>query len=442
MDPASTLPHGVLYVALPYGEPAGVVAMISATATVKQMNVVINVDTTSSMSGELANLKGQLNQLVHEIQQEVPGAAFGVSRFADFPIAPYGDAAAGDQPFELVQQVTLDGGLLVTAMDSLSIGNGGDLAESSLEALYQLATGEGLSGPGAIQVAPFVPDPAQGPGTLGGAGFIDGALPVILHITDAVFHTPGEGPTARDCFDGFLDYGISGANAIPTAHTRQQATDALTDAGIRVVGLVSREYPIDTLCSPYEDLVELAVATGATVSPGTFQGLCGQGLCCTGIDGAARSPAATGQCPLVFESRSDGVGLQSQATSAILALTRYATLDVACTVEGLDHGELGSVLPPGSTTADFVDSIAASEAVAPIGADPPLQEDRDLDGVAETFANVAPETEVRFGITLVNDFVQPSTAMQVFTVNIRIIGDAVTVLAEWQIYVVVPPSPQ
>jgi len=439
-DPASVLPQRSLYVPLSGDATFGEDVLIYATANVKQMNVVLNVDTTASMGSELENLRNQLSQLVHQIQLEIPDTAFGVGRFADFPFAPYGDNAAGDQPFELVQQLTLDGGLLQSAVDSLSIGHGGDLAESSLEALYQLATGEGLIGPGASLVATFVPDPQQGPGTLGGAGFVEGALPVVLHITDAVFHAPEEGPTARDCFDGYLDYGIGGTEPVDTAHTRQQTLDALLDSGVRVVGIVSREYPIESACSPYVDLIDLALATGAAVPPGTFQSDCGQGLCCTGVGGAGRPPVAGGVCPLVFETSSDGAGLQSQATSAILALTRYASLDVACRALGKPNGELGAAMPSGYTTADFVEKIATENAIAPIGADSPQPEDRDADGVFETFADVPPGTQLEFTVTIINEFVSPTTAMQLFSLGIQVMGDAVTVLDEWTLYVVVMPD--
>ena len=70
------------------------------------------------------------------------------------------------------------------------LGCGRDGPESGFEALYQIATGAGIAGPiGGVSpvVAPFAPAP-DAVGSLGGVGFRDGALPIVIHITDALSH--------------------------------------------------------------------------------------------------------------------------------------------------------------------------------------------------------------------------------------------------------------
>jgi len=244
----------------------------------------------------------------------------------------------------------------------------------------------------------------------------------------------------RDCFDGYLDYGLGGSPEVLTAHDRSEAMAALAGLGIRVVGLLSREYPIETTCSPYDDLVAMALATSAAVPPEAFEGACGPGLCCTGIGGAARSPVSGGLCPLVFEILNTGSGMGSHATEAILALARYGKLDVSTVVEGETEGEQGEPLPAGTTTADFIESIAADRAFPPPGMPVPAKADRDQDTIDETFVEVTPGTEVHFAVTAFNDFVEHTDSIQLFVARIVVLGDLVTALDERNVYIVVPPG--
>jgi len=49
----------------------------------------------------------------------------------------------------------------------------------------------------------------------------------------------------------------------------------------------------------------------------------------------------------------------------------------------------------------------------------PAIEDRDQDGVNDTFVDVTPGTEVRFAVTAYNDFVEPTADMQLFVAHHR-----------------------
>ena len=87
----------------------------------------------------------------------------GAGKFEDFPINGYGDTDCSrsdplDQPFTLQQTITSVislveagvGGYSVTIQDingddiEAPVGCGADGPESNIEALYQVATGEGL----------------------------------------------------------------------------------------------------------------------------------------------------------------------------------------------------------------------------------------------------------------------------------------------------------
>ncbi len=439
-DAESHLAEGDLFFELPYRDESGPkTGEVDFQIAVQKMDVVFAMDTTSSMGGELDQLKSSVGAFVNRVRAEVADTAFGLARFEDFPLAPYGNAAAADQPFSLVQQVTLDATKMADAVASLGIRDGGDLPEASLEALYQIATGAGIQGPGATDVPSFTPDPNQGTGSGGGVGFHDGALPVVVHVTDAPFHDPGAGPGARDCFDGALDYGAGADPAVPGAATRDQTMTALQAAGIRVVGIVSREYPVETHCSPYGDLRQTAQATGAMVPVEAFAGACGPGLCCTGVDGAPRPPAGDGRCPLVFEIRNDGTGLGDRAADAVLALTRYLTMDVNLSAQGQTQSQQGDPLPQGRSSADFVTAMEADRAVPPPGMAMPTKEDRDADGIAETFAAAPAGTWLRFQVSFFNDFAQPADHVQLFVLDLFVLGEGRTLLDQRRVYVVVPP---
>src|SRR5690606_16624524 len=106
------------------------------------------------------------------------------------------------------------------AVDSLELGNGLDRPESQVEALYQVATGEGIGS--------YVP-PSFGCPT-GGFGYpcfrVD-ALPVVLLFTDAPFHAGPGGSNAYTC------------SISPPPHSYAQAVAALDALSIRVIGLYS-----------------------------------------------------------------------------------------------------------------------------------------------------------------------------------------------------------
>ena len=168
---------------LPFGDDGGEQARpLRFDTEVKSMDVLINMDTTASMDAALANLQAALSTtIIPRIRELVPDTHFGAGAFQDFPLAPHG--IPGDQPFFLYQPVTSEVDAVQAALESFSMGDGGDAPESLLEALYQIATGEGLDGPGGTLVLPY----HEG---VGGAGFREGALPVVVSITNAISHDP------------------------------------------------------------------------------------------------------------------------------------------------------------------------------------------------------------------------------------------------------------
>ena len=180
------------------------------------LDVLLLVDTTASLWDDIDSLQSAQEALVQELAGLSTGTRIGVASFADFPLEGWGSSFYGDDAYVLRQPLTTDTEAVLEAISSLDqpLGNGGDLPESQLEALYQAATGAGrdldgdggFDGPGEIQPA--------------GVGWRSGAVKVIVLATDAPFHDPS------------TDAGYPGASA-------EEALAALLERGIVVIGLDS-----------------------------------------------------------------------------------------------------------------------------------------------------------------------------------------------------------
>jgi hypothetical protein len=253
----------------------------------------------------------------------------------------------------------------------------------------------------ALEIAPFAP------GDVGGAGFRVDSLPIVVHITDAISHEPPD----------YAALGIS-------THGLPEVITGLNGIGARVIGVRSTEN--DGLAEdPYDELVEIALGTRAVIPPTA-------GECATGIDAAPRPPVATAGgdvCPLVFDVRPDGTGLGAVIVDAIGQLATLGTLDVSTRPVGETMGLRGEVLPPGSTTADFIQRILP---------EPPPPAGTTIDG--EFFRDVTPGTTVQFRVTVQNTFVPEIAEPQLFTIDIQVLGDSVTVLDVRNVFVIVPPD--
>jgi len=394
-DPGPPLPVADLVFVLPHGGPAQT-ADLEFTVGVGSLDVHFSVDTTGSFQGEIDELQDSLLGVVLPgLRRRVPDATLGVSRFEDFPIAPFGDI--DDRPFRLLQGQTTDDDRAARGVSLLEpLGNGVDSPESSIEALYQVATGEGLSLSGAEIVAPF--ERGDAAGTLGGVGFRAGALPVVVQVTDAPPHEESDyAPPIR-------------------AHSLGEVETALVELGARVVGIAS-----GSAARPY--LERMARATGS-VSPSDH------GSCATGIDGADRDADGEGLCPLVFDIEPTGEGLSSTIVDAVEALLETIVFDVVSVVV-LDD-ELG-----------FVTSALAVEAEPPDGTAPPGMADLEPpggDGDLDSFTAVRSGTRLRFRLVLANDVLRSADYEQIFYLRARIVGDGETILDERTIQVIVPAA--
>ena len=392
-DPTSTIPATDFYFVLPFQGPSGSGNLDFAT-TLRDADVFFSIDNTGSFDGEQANIQSTLSStIIPQVKAVIANAAFGVGRFRDFPINPHG--LTSDRPFYLAQSITTDVSLVSAAIAALPTPLGGvDVPEAGYEALYQWATGVGL---------PTFSMPA-----FGGAGFRKDTLPIIVHITDAISHVPAN-------YTGFS----------ASTHGRDQVVAAMNLIGARVIGINSLENT-GTAFEPRAQLEDLAVSTKATIPTDV------NGSCPTGVGGAAHAPVVVGGqpvCPVVFDVNTDGAGLGSLIVDAISQLATLGVLDISARPVGKDQGEKGEVLPTGTTTAGFVKSITPV-APPPAGA--------TIDG--DIFRTVKPGSTVTFKLTVQNDFVPELSTDQLFTIDLQVLGDGVTVLDTRKVYVIVPKT--
>jgi hypothetical protein len=185
---------------------------VDFTLSIHQADVFFVLDTTCSMGGELSAMATMFAQVANQVT--IPDVAFGVAEFDDYVYGSMADAATDDKPFALSQQITTDTSLVQTALTSLKVRSGGDSPESSMEALYQAASGQGFDQncnqvyDPITDVVPFndhfgdafggavmgaYDSTVPGTGTIGGAGFREGSVPIIVYTTDNDMRDPDRG---------------------------------------------------------------------------------------------------------------------------------------------------------------------------------------------------------------------------------------------------------
>ena len=330
------LDHGVdFYFVLPYKGPEQS-SPLRFVPRVQKTDVFFDIDTTSSMSGVISSLKSGLGAIIDSTRSRVSDSAFGVASFEDFPLSPFG--SLGDEPFHLFSGITTDQATAQTAANALTLGGGGDLPEAGYEALFQVADGSGIVGAGG-DFGPF-----NSGGRIGGARFRPGALPIIVHATDAAAHdsTPGTGnPAYPTTFN---------------AHDRNAALTALDKIGARVITIQN-----GSTAAAATLLTEISEATHAAVPACSFKTgattwRCGVDMCCLPQATAATLDADNNpECVLRYQIQNDGTGLAAVTTDGIDAIIKYTKFDVRAQTR--DDGD--------STTPDTGAFLTQVEAKTP-----------------------------------------------------------------------------
>jgi hypothetical protein len=266
-------------------------------------DVAFLLDTTCSMTATANAMAEEFSSIVNEVTGLIPDTQTGFATYDDYAYGGFGSSYYGDKPFILRQQITDQLDLVQNALGAVDIHNGYDLPESTMEALFQGVVGSGYdqncdgSYDAITDVKPFLADPedpfggsagqsfdstSTGGGILGGYGFREHALPIIVYATDNYLRDPEAGyPTPGGCpmdaghsdvVEAFAELGAyaigintrrAGTSGTPQMEAIAEATGSIADTdgdGIEDDLLVfswtgSSDDFRDTVTSAIEDLV-------------------------------------------------------------------------------------------------------------------------------------------------------------------------------------------
>jgi hypothetical protein len=268
------------------------------SALSNKVDIALLLNDTGSFESFVSTVESHFGNLVTSLQAALPGVdfAFGIARFKDFG-GPFGSVdreQPGGRPFILDQPIvtaataqaagTNLNTLISQALAATAPGNGGDIPEADIEALYQIATGAGIDGngngsmldsgpagalstvvnPGSSGDVPsFSSNVGLTSGSLGGIGWRPDAEHIVLLATDtapvAAFAAPpiplsitgiGNATVPSTSFEssagrvGFVSTALDGTGngQQPGVEPRggatvQETINALNSLGIRVIGM-------------------------------------------------------------------------------------------------------------------------------------------------------------------------------------------------------------
>jgi len=145
------------------------------------VDVVISVDLTGSMLGELANLKSEIGSIITALAAEAADLNVGIVSHEDYPAsytscnytATYGSAASGDQAFRVDYAVGNDFTSANTSVQTMVLKSGEDWPESYARVMWESGHADNLM------------------------GYRDGAQKILVMFLDAVPHDCADGTPAN-----------------------------------------------------------------------------------------------------------------------------------------------------------------------------------------------------------------------------------------------------
>lgn len=315
--------------------------VLELTTNIQQIDVAFVTDTTGSMSGPITNIQTNLSStIIPALKKAIPSVGIAVVDHRDVPTGGYGSST--DWAAKVAAPITVQSSasalkIVQDAVGTYAAGGGSDGPESQVVAMQYTLTGKGFSwGSGSL------PDAPKKSGTTGAVHFRSTAVPVIVLTTDINWHN---GVDPSSAYSGFTAPNMTTLKAaFKAANAKFVAANIGTESS--------------SSSSPWPDAIDLSDATKSNLPPTAFNGTgkpagCGAGQCCTGLNGAGKSPDAAGsRCRLVFTA-GDGTGVSTSIVNAIKALATGSTYDI---LPVLSNDETNA---DGVDATQFVDRIEA-----------------------------------------------------------------------------------
>jgi hypothetical protein len=352
-------------------------------------DVFFLMDTTGSMGGEISNLRTSLSStIIPGIDAIVSDARYGVGRFDDYPLSPYG-APGTDVVFQLSHAMTYTTSAVQGAVNALTTHSGADGPEAQVPALMATAAGVGFG-------SYLAPQTSCATGEFGYPCFRPGAVPIIVMVTDAPFHN---GPADANPYSGVT----------PTPPTYADTVTELLAVNAKVICINSGGTYGEAHCR------QIATDSGAVNSSGD---------------------------PLYFSIPSDGSGLGTEIVDAVDELATAVPIRVDA-IASDDPSDMVDAV------ASFIDEIHTNTTGSSIW-DPILGEMRTCTSglavgtpgtppTADYFELVEPGVSVCFDIVpLRNTSIPATTIPLVFRATIDVLGDEYTPLDSRDVFFVVP----
>lgn len=232
------------------GNAIEVLKTVDVPAFPPKLDVCVIFDLSGSFNTDIMFIQANnlAQGIVDGVRAEVADSRFALASHVDYPFEQWGFPPSGDYAYLLNQAMTANAPAWVTAVNALTTFSGFDGPESQYEAIFQAVTGAGRDvgedGPSEGDIEPGM-----------ACDFREDATKVIVHSTDAPFHTPDDSlcvSPAPPC-----PFGYPGPS-------RDDVLTALLDAGITYIGLDPTLTPMGGGIAEVQDLAD---ETGGSVQP-------------------------------------------------------------------------------------------------------------------------------------------------------------------------------
>jgi len=259
-----------LYVVV--GERTEVEELFSFELRIQRGDLAFVTDTTGSMGGTINAVKTSYTTIMGDAEDQFEDVAGGAAEFDDYHHASMGGGT--DKPFRLTKGITTDTSEVTTAVSSWFASGGADGPESTVEAIYQAASGIGYdqncdgSYDSTDDVPPFLADASDpfggsateaydaslaGAGLRGGFGFRDYSLPIIIYATDNYIRDPEATGVSYNVTPG----------GCPIDAASSDVVSVLDDLGGYIIGLDVTGGGATSTYGPYPQMLQLAQDTNS-----------------------------------------------------------------------------------------------------------------------------------------------------------------------------------